>query len=122
MNHSCAPSLEVHTYSPDADGNYPSAPLSGELNGESAHLKSVGLAGEVVVAKDRGIEPGDALTFFYPSTEWKFDRAFDCLCGAPKDVCLGKVQGAEPVDTQRLQRWFVNDHIWQLVKQRDLKN
>lgn len=123
MNHSCAPSVEVHTYSPDANGKYPAAPPDGgELKGESAHLQDVGLAGKVVISKDRGIEPGDALTFFYPSTEWKFDRPFDCLCGAPKDVCLGTVQGAQPVDSKRLQRWFVNDHILQMKEVADSKN
>lgn len=122
MNHSCAPSVEVHTYSPDANGKYPSAPPNGELNGESAHLQSVGLAGEVRISRDRGIEPGDALTFFYPSSEWKFDRPFDCLCGAPKDVCLGIVQGAEPIDHKRLGQWFFNDHILQMKKQQALKN
>jgi len=123
MNHSCAPSVEVHTYSPDANGKYPSAPpKGGDLNGESAHLQSVGLAGEVVISKARGIEPGDALTFFYPSTEWKFDRPFECLCGAPKDVCLGTVQGAEPIDYKRINDWFFNDHILQMKKQQNLKN
>lgn len=118
MNHSCAPSVEVHTYSPDENGTYPSAPPQGELHGELAHLTSAGLAGEIVVSNDRGIEPGDALTFFYPSTEWQFDRAFDCLCGAPKDVCLGKVQGASAIDSQSLSKWFFNDHILQLAEQR----
>lgn len=93
MNHSCAPSVEVHTYSPDADGKYPQAPKQGELNGEAVGLKSVGLAGEVRVARDRDVKVGDSLTFFYPSTEWKFDRAFDCLCGAGDGVCVGKVEG-----------------------------
>lgn len=122
MNHSCAPSVEVHTYPPDSNGKYPSAPPNGQLNGESAHLQNVGLAGEVIVSRDRGIEPGDALTFFYPSTEWKFDRPFDCLCGAPKGVCLGTVQGASAIDSKRLSEWFFNDHILQLAKQRDLKS
>lgn len=38
------------------------------------------------------IQPGDELTFFYPSTEWKMDRPFDCRCGSSK--CIGKVEGA----------------------------
>jgi hypothetical protein len=92
------------------------------MNGESAQPQEHGLAGEVKVARDRGVEPGDALTFFYPSTEWKFDRAFDCLCGAPKGVCVGKVQGASAIDYKTLDRWFINEHIWQMARERDEKN
>ncbi|EME46485.1 hypothetical protein DOTSEDRAFT_114950, partial [Dothistroma septosporum NZE10] len=88
MNHSCQPSLEL------------------------------GLAGKVTVSGSKGIEPGDALTFFYPSTEWKFDRSFDCLCGAPEDVCLGKVQGASAIERQKLGNWFFNDHILKLAAKR----
>ncbi|KAI5367384.1 hypothetical protein Slin15195_G025110 [Septoria linicola] len=119
MNHSCAPSVEVHTYSPDANGKYPQAPLSGELNGEVNHLKDVGLAGEVIVSKDRDIKAGEALTFFYPSTEWKFDRPFKCLCGAGEGVCVGTAEGASAIAKKDLSRWFFNDHILQLAKKRD---
>lgn len=122
MNHSCAPSVEVHTYAPDENGDYPQAPLRGELNGEIAHLnRSVGLAGEVRVARDRAVKKGDSLTFFYPSTEWKFDRSFDCLCGAGEGVCVGKVEGAHAIPEKDLARWFFNDHILQLSKKRDAK-
>lgn len=117
MNHSCQPSLEVHTYSPDSSGKYPQSPPNRNRNGEIRDVKDVGLAGEVTVARDRGIEPGDALTFFYPSSEWKFDRQFECLCGAPEGVCLGKVQGAAPIGLKALDRWFVNEHIWKLAEQ-----
>ncbi|KAF2215667.1 hypothetical protein CERZMDRAFT_10775, partial [Cercospora zeae-maydis SCOH1-5] len=96
MNHSCAPSLEI------------------------AHLnKSVGLAGEVKVARDRAVKKGDSLTFFYPSTEWKFDRSFDCLCGAGEGVCVGKVEGAYAIADNDLGRWFFNEHILELAKKRD---
>ncbi|KAK4627171.1 hypothetical protein CLAFUW4_04419 [Fulvia fulva] len=119
MNHSCEPSLEVNVFSPDANGKYPKQPPTGSRNGEVLNISELGLAGEVTVSGSRGIEPGDALTFFYPSTEWNFDRAFDCLCGAPKDVCLGQVKGASAIERQKLDKWFFNDHILKLAAKRD---
>lgn len=121
MNHSCAPSVEVHTFAP-VDGKYPQQPPNSALNGEATHLdKSVGLAGEVRVARDRDVKPGDALTFFYPSTEWHMDRPFECLCGAGEGICLGQVDGAEGIDAKTLQRWFINQHIQELANERDAK-
>ena len=90
MNHSCAPSLEVDTQKM-----------------------------EVRVARDRELKEGDDLTVFYPSTEWKFDRPFDCLCGEGKGVCVGAVSGAEGIDGGQLGRWFVNGHILGLAEERD---
>lgn len=122
MNHSCAPSLEVHTFAPDAaTGKYPQSPPTGNRNGEILGVGKHGLAGEVRVSRDRGIQPGDALTFFYPSTEWDMDRGFECLCGAPKGVCLGTVQGSKHLDKKALQRWFFNEHILKLAEERDAK-
>lgn len=122
MNHSCQPSLEVHTFSPDpATDKYPMSPPGGSRNGEILGVGPHGLAGEVTVSRDRGIEPGDALTFFYPSTEWEMDRGFECLCGAPKGVCLGQVVGSSKLDQKQLQRWFFNDHILKLAEERDAR-
>lgn len=90
MNHSCAPSLEIDTEKM-----------------------------EVRVAKDRDLKEGDDLTFFYPSTEWKFDRPFQCLCGAGDGVCVEKLEGASVIDGQTLKRWFINKHIQDLVNERD---
>lgn len=92
MNHSCAPSLEVDT-----------------------------AAMVVRVARDHDLQVGDDLTFFYPSSEWCFSRPFDCLCGAGKGVCVGEVKGAEALSREQLNRWFVNAHIEDLVKERDAK-
>ena len=39
------------------------------------------------------IMEGEELTFFYPSTEWDMDRAFQCNCG--NDNCIGLIQGAK---------------------------
>lgn len=92
MNHSCGPSLEVDT---------------GKM--------------EIRVARDRELRVGDDLTFFYPSSEWEFSRPFECLCGAGEGVCVGTVQGAKVFEKERLERWFVNEHIWELVRERDEK-
>lgn len=74
---------------------------------------------EVRVARGRELKEGDALTFFYPSTEWRMDGQFECLCGGEK--CLGMVKGAEDLSREDLEKggWFVNEYIWELVKERD---
>lgn len=61
----------------------------------------------------RDIAPGDELSFFYPSTEWKMDRPFACLCGAPE--CIRLVAGAIYVPLDVLSRYFINDHIRQMA-------
>jgi len=84
LNHSCRPSLEIDT----------------DLM-------------EVRVAKDRELQIGDELTFFYPSTEWQMDKPFECLCGAGSG-CLGTVSGAADIEAQELRKRFVNEHIVKL--------
>lgn len=108
MNHSCRPSVELHMYSPDATGTYPKTPPGN--SGQSVKgVKDVGIAGEVKIARERGVEVGDALTFFYPSTELTMDRAFECTCGAKE--CLGNVAGAGKLSKEVLQKYFLNDHV-----------
>ena len=41
----------------------------------------------------RPLQPGDELTFFYPSTEWSMARPFACQCRSAS--CIAKVHGAE---------------------------
>lgn len=36
----------------------------------------------VVRTLSKGIKKGEAISFFYPSTEWDMAQAFDCNCGA----------------------------------------
>ena len=57
----------------------------------------------------RPIAPGDEITFFYPSTEWSMDRAFECHCGSAE--CLGQVAGADRLDPVALARHRFNRHI-----------
>lgn len=52
-----------------------------------------------------------ALTFFYPSTEWFMAQPFDCHCGATK--CLKRISGARDIDPAVLARYQLNSHISQ---------
>lgn len=102
LNHSCQPTLEVHVHSPSPDGTYPT-----------------GSAAELKVARDRNLRIGDELTFFYPSTEWEFDREFECFCDAPKAICIGRIQGARKLNAESMERWWMNAHILEL-RSRDM--
>ncbi|KAF9428593.1 hypothetical protein BGZ94_001804 [Podila epigama] len=62
------------------------------------------------------IHKGDPLTFFYPSSEWEMDQAFDCKCGAPQ--CVGKIQGAKFLSNEIMDRYFVASHIRELLNER----
>jgi len=70
------------------------------------------------VRATRAIEPGDELTFFYPSTEWDMDRPFDCLCA--DSSCIGNVAGAKYLPLETLNDYFLNPHIQQLLSQSPL--
>lgn len=61
----------------------------------------------------RDIAPGEQLTFFYPSTEWEMDRPFVCACGSPR--CVGLVAGARHLSVATLSRYFINEHIRQMI-------
>jgi hypothetical protein len=65
-----------------------------------------------VIAGPKGIGRGEAITFFYPSTEWEMSRPFECFCGAGS--CLKVIRGAKFLDAVTLRRWYINDHIWEL--------
>ncbi|KAI7901216.1 uncharacterized protein BX663DRAFT_531986 [Cokeromyces recurvatus] len=65
----------------------------------------------------RDVHIGDELLFFYPSTEWDMAQAFDCWCGSSK--CIGKVRGAHEIPTKILDQFKLNNHIIQLVQERD---
>jgi len=66
---------------------------------------------EVIALRD--IQAGEELTFFYPSTEWEMDRPFICLCGAPQ--CVRLVAGAKYLSIDTLSRYFINQHIREMV-------
>ncbi len=65
------------------------------------------------VVATREIAAGEELNFFYPSTEWEMDRPFICLCGAPQ--CLRLVAGAKYLSVDTLSRYFINQHIREMI-------
>ncbi|KAI3632505.1 hypothetical protein MIR68_009611 [Amoeboaphelidium protococcarum] len=65
----------------------------------------------------RDLPVGSELTFFYPSTEWAMAQPFDCWCGYSR--CLKKIQGAEHLETEQLMDYYINDHILEMLNERD---
>lgn len=63
----------------------------------------------MVVTCLRKIETGEAMIFFYPSTEWFMAQGFDCLCGSAK--CLNKIQGAAHLSPEILKNYRLTEHI-----------
>ncbi|KAJ5666628.1 hypothetical protein N7462_011037 [Penicillium macrosclerotiorum] len=70
---------------------------------------------EVRVVDEKPLRAGDALTFFYPSTEWEMDQAFQCNCGARE--CRGWISGAKTMSTQELEGYWLNSHIAELLNE-----
>ncbi|KAJ3223034.1 hypothetical protein HDU81_009457 [Chytriomyces hyalinus] len=70
-----------------------------------------------VVAAAKEITPGEAVTFFYPSTEWEMDQPFQCWCGSPK--CLKVVKGAKGMHKTELDQFAISKHILELAAERD---
>lgn len=62
---------------------------------------------QLVCLKD--LEPGDEVTFFYPSTEWEMSQPFDCHCGSPE--CLRTISGASQIPGEVLDRYKLTDFI-----------
>ena len=55
------------------------------------------------------IAPGDELTFFYPSTEWRMESPFDCECQSYR--CLGRIDGASRLGPVTLSTHRLSAHI-----------
>ena len=70
---------------------------------------------EVRVARGRDLKRGDALTFFYPSTEWDMAQPFKCTCGA--EACKGWINGAGKMDRKILEGYWLNEHIAARLKE-----
>ncbi|CAL9608706.1 hypothetical protein SUDANB121_05604 [Nocardiopsis dassonvillei] len=71
--------------------------------------------GDVVAL--RPLVAGEPLGFFYPSTEWEMSSPFDCSCGHAG--CLGRIDGAHGLPDGVLRRYALNDHIRELLAERD---
>ncbi len=64
----------------------------------------------------QNIEPGDELTFFYPSTEWKMQQPFSCNCNSRN--CLGTINGAAYLSASVVKNYRLTDFIqYQLSQQ-----
>ncbi|KAG5950880.1 hypothetical protein E4U53_004236 [Claviceps sorghi] len=73
-----------------------------------------------ILAGPKGLQPGDELTFFYPSTEWAMAQPFTCLCNHPS--CRGTISGAKDMEPSQLQGTWLNPHIRELLEQQHQAN
>jgi len=71
---------------------------------------------EVRVSRDRDLKEGDALTFWYPSTEWSMAQPFECDCGTER--CLKWISGAGDMDESVLKGYWLNEHIVQMLAEK----
>ena len=62
------------------------------------------------------LQPGDELTFFYPSTEWDMAQPFVCNCGS-KD-CLQLINGASHLSVETLRQYHLTDFIKEQAKEK----
>jgi hypothetical protein len=68
------------------------------------------------LAGPRGLQPGDELTFFYPSTEWAMAQPFECFCGAQD--CRGRIDGAGAMARDALEGLWLNGYIRDMLAER----
>ena len=45
-------------------------------------------------------------------------QPLDCRCDAPKGICLRRTEGAETLDETLLSRYWLNEHIDELLAAR----
>jgi SET domain len=64
----------------------------------------------------QAIQPGDELTFFYPSTEWEMAQPFVCNCGTA--ACIQLINGASHLSVETLSKYKLTDFIRQQVRQK----
>ncbi|KAI9896429.1 hypothetical protein N3K66_008601 [Trichothecium roseum] len=69
-----------------------------------------------VLAGPKGLQPGDELTFFYPSTEWSMAQPFACLCGTPS--CKRTIAGAGQMSPTQLEGNWLSGHIRRLLEEK----
>ena len=98
MNHSCRPTVELQLVA---------GTESCQKGGNIGYLRAA-----------RTIKAGDALTFFYPSTEWVMDQPFKCKCN--EVGCLRQISGAIGLTEAQASRYFFNDHIERLMTEKAL--
>ncbi len=64
----------------------------------------------------RPLEPGDEVTFFYPSTEWDMTQTFNCNCG--EACCIGEIKGAAWLPDSIIKQYRFTDYIKQQLQKR----
>ncbi|KAI0163297.1 hypothetical protein BJ166DRAFT_291250 [Pestalotiopsis sp. NC0098] len=69
-----------------------------------------------ILVGPNGLQVGEELTFFYPSTEWEMAQPFDCFCG--KATCRGRIAGAKDMTSEQLEGLWINGHIRELIEQK----
>lgn len=62
------------------------------------------------------LQPGDEMTFFYPSTEWDMAQPFVCNCGT--DRCLQLINGASHLSGETLKKYRLTDFISEQAKEK----
>lgn len=71
-----------------------------------------------VIAGPNGLQIGQELTFFYPSTEWDMAQRFDCFCNSIS--CKGLISGAKYMRKEQLEGMYLNPHIRELLDEKKL--
>ena len=71
---------------------------------------------EVRVSPHKALAVDDALTFFYPSTEWEMAQPFRCDCGAGEGRCKGWIGGAKLLTKGDFEGHFVSEHVARLME------
>ncbi|KAH0544596.1 hypothetical protein FGG08_001245 [Glutinoglossum americanum] len=74
---------------------------------------------EVRVGRNRNLKVGDALTFFYPSSEFQMAQSFQCECGAGDGICKGWISGASQMGRQAMEGYWLNEHIEALLLEKE---
>lgn len=62
----------------------------------------------------RDIQSGEEFCFFYPSTEWDMQEAFECQCGSKN--CIQYIQGAQHLSPEHLDNYQFTYYIQQKLK------
>lgn len=70
--------------------------------------------GGMYITAIRPIEPGDPITYFYPSTEWSMAEPFRCWCGSAH--CLGEISGAAELQPEVLAGYDLAEHVSMLLR------
>lgn len=99
MNHSCTPSCRLE--------------LLSATDGAGAAPREV----EVGIVAARDLQPGEAVTFDYNTTEWRMAEPFTCGCATARPCVVG---GASAMGADERARWLRESggrHAWVHVVQ-----